>query len=417
MGVMAALARRTSGETRLQWLPAAVSVAGALGLSLYLAFRRYQVDIDVYRMGGQHVLSRDLYSLRFGNSGLVFTYTPFAALVFAVLTLNLGIWALQDVWAVLNVVALAALIYLSMRIVVPRLQPKHAARWALLLLLPALALNPVFTTVGLGQINLVLCFLITWDLATHRRIGGRTLPLGIATGIAAAVKLTPLIFVPYLIITRRTSWSPQRGHHVPRMSIDCIRRVPPQLMDLLDKGRPRFQAGRRAALHERPELVERFAAAPSRFRFRLRAGAGTGGDRCRGVGARSVGASAIVPRVGASGVRDDRPDHLTHHLGPPHGVGGAGDHLACRRNRPTETRPAIRRIDHRAVHRRSDLVGPNLLERQIFAGAASESLAALSRQFLLVRHARLLGRRHGHARASKPSLISSCGGSSVGRTS
>jgi alpha-1,2-mannosyltransferase len=201
---MAALARRTSGEARLQWLLAAVSAAGALGLSLYLACRSYQVDIDVYRMGGQHVLSRDLYSLRFGNSGLVFTYTPFAALVFAVLTLNLGIWALQDVWAVVNVVALAALIYLSMRIVVPRLQPKQAARWALLLLLPALALNPVFTTVGLGQINLVLCFLITWDLATHRRIGGRTLPLGIATGIAAAVKLTPLIFVPYLIITRRT---------------------------------------------------------------------------------------------------------------------------------------------------------------------------------------------------------------------
>ncbi|HEY1827618.1 MAG TPA: glycosyltransferase 87 family protein, partial [Acidimicrobiales bacterium] len=35
-------------------------------------------------------------------------------------------------------------------------------------------------------------------------IGSRTLPLGIATGIAAAIKLTPLIFVPYLLITRRT---------------------------------------------------------------------------------------------------------------------------------------------------------------------------------------------------------------------
>ena len=154
-------------------------------------------------MGGQHVLSHDLYSLRFGNSGLVFTYTPFAALVFALVSLNLGIWALQGVWAVTNIMALAALIYVSIRIVVPGLQPKQVVRWALVLLLPALALNPVFTTVGLGQINLVLCLLITWDMATDRKIGARTLPLGIATGFAAAVKLTPLIFVPYLIITRR----------------------------------------------------------------------------------------------------------------------------------------------------------------------------------------------------------------------
>ena len=86
---------------------------------------------------------------------------------------------------------------------VPRLQRKQVVRWALLLLLPALALNPVFNTVGLGQINLVLCLLITWDLGTDRRIGSRTVPLGIATGLAAAVKLTPLIFVPYLIVTRR----------------------------------------------------------------------------------------------------------------------------------------------------------------------------------------------------------------------
>jgi alpha-1,2-mannosyltransferase len=180
-----------------------LSAAAALGLSLYLAFRNYQVDLDVYRMGGQHVLSADLYSLQFGKSGLFFTYTPFAALMFALFGLNLSIWSLQPVWAVANMVALAALIYLSIRIVVPRLPRTQVVRLALLLLLPSLALNPVFNTVGLGQINLVLCVLITWDLATDRRIGSRTLPLGLAIGLAAAIKLTPLIFVPYLIITRR----------------------------------------------------------------------------------------------------------------------------------------------------------------------------------------------------------------------
>ncbi len=197
----AALAPRSSREAVLPWLPAAVSAAGALGLSLYLAFHNYQVDIDVYRMGGQHALLRDLYSVHFG--GLFFTYTPFAALAFSLFGLNLGIWFVQGMWAVTNIAALAALIYLSIRIVIPRLPRQQAVRRALLVLAPALALNPVFNTVGLGQINLVLCLLITWDLATDRRIGSRILPLGIATGLAAAIKLTPLIFVPYLIITRR----------------------------------------------------------------------------------------------------------------------------------------------------------------------------------------------------------------------
>src|ERR1700722_6634249 len=204
MRTISALEPYKSDEALRQWLPAALSAAAALALSLYLAFRNYQVDIDVYRMGGQHVLSPNLYSVQFRNTGLFFTYTPFAALMFAVFGLNLGIWSLQCVWAVTNIVALAALIYISIRIVVPRLHRKQAVRWALLLLSPAVALNPVFTTVGLGQINLILCLLIIWDLATDRRIGSRPLPLGIATGVAAAIKLTPLIFVPYLIITRRS---------------------------------------------------------------------------------------------------------------------------------------------------------------------------------------------------------------------
>ncbi len=204
MSATAAVAVRTSRDSLRRWLPASLSTAGAVGLVLYLALRNYQVDIDVYRMGAQHVFSPDLYSVRFGNSGLLFTYPPFAALVFAILPLNLGIWSLQCGWAVTNIVALGALIHLSIRIVVPRLHRKEVLRLALLLLLPALALNPVFNTVGLGQINLLLCLLITWDLATDRRIGARTVPLGIATGFAAAVKLTPLIFVPYLIMTRRT---------------------------------------------------------------------------------------------------------------------------------------------------------------------------------------------------------------------
>ena len=194
---------RPSGEVVRRWAPAAVSTVAALGLALYLAFRSYQVDIDVYLMGARHVFSPDLYSVRFGNSGLLFTYTPFAALLFALLTPHLGLWALQGAWAITNIVALGALVHLSIRVVVPGLRRTEALRWTLLLLLPALALNPVFTTVGLGQINLVLCLLVVWDLTTERRVGSSSVPIGLATGLAAAIKLTPLVFVPYLVVTRR----------------------------------------------------------------------------------------------------------------------------------------------------------------------------------------------------------------------
>jgi alpha-1,2-mannosyltransferase len=184
-----------------RWSPAAFSAALAIGLSLYLALRSYQVDIDVYRMGGRHVLSGDLYSVHFGT--LFFTYTPFAALVFALPALNLAISSMQRLWAITNVVALCGFIYVSIRAVLPGIERRRVLRWSLLLLAPAIVLDPVFVNVGLGQINLVLCLLIAWDLLGDRRIGRVTIPLGIATGIASAIKLTPLIFVPYLLLTRR----------------------------------------------------------------------------------------------------------------------------------------------------------------------------------------------------------------------
>jgi alpha-1,2-mannosyltransferase len=104
---------------------------------------------------------------------------------------------------VTNIVTLALLIYISLQAVVPGISRRTAVRWALLLLLPAVVLDPVFVNIGLGQINLVLCLMITWDLLGSRKVAGRTVPIGIATGIAAAIKLTPLVFVPYLLLTRR----------------------------------------------------------------------------------------------------------------------------------------------------------------------------------------------------------------------
>ena len=180
-------------------------MAAALTLGLYFALRTYEVDLGVYlRLGGRYVFTSHLYSFTLPNTGLLFTYPPFAALLFAPWQRAFTtVHAVQLSWTLANLAALVALLTLTLRIVNPNLGRASTTRLALLLTLPALLLNPVFLTVGFGQINLVVTLLVMWDLLTPRRIGRFELPLGVATGLAAAVKLTPLIFIPYLLLTGR----------------------------------------------------------------------------------------------------------------------------------------------------------------------------------------------------------------------
>src|SRR5205814_6154172 len=73
----------------------------------------------------------------------------------------------------------------------------------------ALATEPVQQTLALGQVNLLLMLLVVADLLTAGALtpGGFTGRTrwwhGIGIGIAAGVKLTPLIFIPYLLLIRR----------------------------------------------------------------------------------------------------------------------------------------------------------------------------------------------------------------------
>ena len=65
--------------------------------------------------------------------------------------------------------------------------------------------EPVLRTIYLGQVNLVLMALIIWDLCQPdlRRSGASRWWKGAGVGVAAGIKLVPLIFIPYLLLTRR----------------------------------------------------------------------------------------------------------------------------------------------------------------------------------------------------------------------
>jgi alpha-1,2-mannosyltransferase len=155
------------------------------------------LDLDVYRHGGSFVVQGlPLYD---GPvlQGMMFTYTPFAGILFtvwAVLTFQQAI----VVWTVLNVLALCAVVVLCWKYLGYRLDVKTYAVSALATVI-FLFMEPVRTTLWLGQINIFLLLLIVWDLGRDEKSRLR----GIGAGIAAGVKLTPAFFWAYLFITKQ----------------------------------------------------------------------------------------------------------------------------------------------------------------------------------------------------------------------
>jgi len=194
----------TARRIPLGWIAGALSSGLVVVWALGLSWHRRQLDIAVYLMGARHLLDGKLYHAGLPAAPhLPFTYPPFAAVVFAPLNL-LPLSAAQVVWSVVNVAALFALVWLSVRAARPGLDRRRLFVWSLVLMTPAFFIEPVHLTFAFGQVNIVLAALVLADLTGHLRVGGRSLPRGVVVGAVAAVKLIPLIFVLYLFVTRQT---------------------------------------------------------------------------------------------------------------------------------------------------------------------------------------------------------------------
>ena len=162
-------------------------------------------DLVIYRDGGliiRHVSppynGKSLYDWHAAdNDSLQFTYTPFSALFFALISFIP--WAvLPRLTEIANLIFLLIASWFTMdglgyrdrRVKVGGMLAGTAA---------GLLTEPVFRTIFLGQINLLLMALIIWDL---RRPGNHRWQ-GLATGVAAGIKLVPIVFIPYLVLARR----------------------------------------------------------------------------------------------------------------------------------------------------------------------------------------------------------------------
>ncbi|MFD4638620.1 glycosyltransferase 87 family protein [Lentzea sp. NPDC058436] len=171
-------------------LPALLAAAtGVLAVVWWVLDRPLGVDSGVYRAGALALLrGQSLYApltaIPDWSPALPFTYPPIAAVVF----LPLAVLPVQLAWGVLAAGTVLAL-RTSVRLV-------GGAWWVLPLLL---FLEPVWRTIGLGQVNALLMALVLVDVLALR--GSRF--AGVLVGVAAAVKLTPLVFVAHLFLTGR----------------------------------------------------------------------------------------------------------------------------------------------------------------------------------------------------------------------
>src|SRR5690242_15576155 len=143
-----------------------------------------------------------------GQNGVQFTYPPFAAVIFAVASV-LSWTAMRWAMTLASLAALGLSVWLVFGALGYRDRPAIRLGATLGVSALALATEPVQQTLALGQVNLLLMLLVVADLLTAGALmpggsKGRTRWWhGVGIGIAAGVKLTPLIFIPYLLLIRR----------------------------------------------------------------------------------------------------------------------------------------------------------------------------------------------------------------------
>jgi alpha-1,2-mannosyltransferase len=153
--------------------------------------RVYYGTVDAWVHHGGHI-----YDYRVPGTTYGFTYPPFAALSM----LPMAFVGLDTAIVGALLLNLAAVVVVLWILLGPELRRYGWFGWALAACALAL-LEPVRDTFSFGQVNLLLLALVlidAWLLSTGR---GRWAGVGI--GLAAAVKLTPAIFIGLLLIARR----------------------------------------------------------------------------------------------------------------------------------------------------------------------------------------------------------------------
>lgn len=194
-----------SGWSGSRWLIVLCLIGFGASLAIFVVLdarspgqRWAMLDLQIYRWGGSLARhSGNIYSGHFTGYHLRFTYPPISALAFAALSL-IHLAALKWIVTISSISALIIALWITLGSIGYK---ATANRIALTLgaVAATLWLQPVQETLSFGQVNIILMLMVIADLCAQRR----PWPKGVGVGLAAGFKLTPLIFVPYMLLTRQ----------------------------------------------------------------------------------------------------------------------------------------------------------------------------------------------------------------------
>jgi alpha-1,2-mannosyltransferase len=186
------------------WGPRVLAVGLTLQLVtmvIWVLAYSHQVDLSIYRFGGEAILHHSPlydYGLTGRSNELLFNYPPFAAAMLTPLDL-LPLTLLRLLIPIGNFALVVFVIWRCWR----SLGVRDGGELKSLTMLCAgslLWLEPVRTTISLGQISLLLLAVVVADLLP---LSGPRRWDGVGVGLAAGIKLTPLFFIPFLLFTGR----------------------------------------------------------------------------------------------------------------------------------------------------------------------------------------------------------------------
>ncbi|WP_238016803.1 glycosyltransferase 87 family protein [Dactylosporangium sp. AC04546] len=196
MGQIAAVAWRL-GVAAVVWLVVGAGQDRYGNRHNFSDLRIYHLAVRWWRDG------RPLYDFSVPDptqGSLGFTYPPFAAMMLRPLAGFAWPVPVQVAFGTVSVLAFAVSLWL---LSLPVARHLGQPTWFVFLVAVPLAsaLEPIRETFTFGQVNFVLVALVLVDLLVLGAVGSRWTGVGI--GLAAAVKLTPGVFVLYLLCTRR----------------------------------------------------------------------------------------------------------------------------------------------------------------------------------------------------------------------
>ncbi|MEC3981167.1 glycosyltransferase 87 family protein [Amycolatopsis sp. H20-H5] len=179
----------------------------AVGLVLWL--KRFDgLDLEVYLGGAKALVESgtpyDAWVPTTHTISLPFTYTPFAAAVFLPGTV-LPFAVTMRLISILSIVGTGVVAYLFAAGLNGALTDRANRRGHVTAGLVAIAaqlagalLEPVRSTLGFGQINALLMVMVVLDVL----LPGRARTKGLLIGLAAAIKLTPAVFILYFLFRK-----------------------------------------------------------------------------------------------------------------------------------------------------------------------------------------------------------------------